>query len=394
MQLPQSIDIFCRVIDNFGDAGVTWRLSQRFLALGVLRVRLVIDRPEVLALLVPELDHQKAAASRAQALGVEVCGWEAFERTAEKDLRPAGLVLETFGCRLPESYERAMAREWEARTASGLPVEGSGRLYMNLDYLSAESWIEACHNVWGLHPTLPIRKLWFFPGFTDRTGGVTIEDDYEERRLAFEKEKPAFLRSLGCDPEIPRLFLFAYPENALEALVRGLRALRTPLTVLAAPGGAGDAVQNMLDGNEFIRVVRPGFFPQRDFDRLLWASDALIVRGEDSFLRAQLAARPLFWATYATEDRAHVVKMKAWLARTAPLMPESVRALHERANLAWLEGDLPEDLFVRWWKARPELEEGFARWKAGLMRRGDLARHILERASAAQGRREKPEPAP
>ena len=57
------------------------------------------------------------------------------------------------------------------------------------------------------------------------------------------------------------------------------------------------------------------FVPQSEFDALLWASDLNFVRGEDSFVRAQWAAKPLVWHIYPQDDNAHHVKLDAFLDR-------------------------------------------------------------------------------
>jgi hypothetical protein len=41
---------------------------------------------------------------------------------------------------------------------------------------------------------------------------------------------------------------------------------------------------------------------QDSYDRLLWESDLNFVRGEDSCLRAQFAARPMVWQAYVQEE--------------------------------------------------------------------------------------------
>ncbi|WP_408646505.1 elongation factor P maturation arginine rhamnosyltransferase EarP [Sutterella megalosphaeroides] len=403
--------MWCRVIDNFGDAGVTWRLARRLRDLG-LAVRLVVDRPDVLAKLVPELDPDQA---ESVVRGIAVARWDdraacAAEVLAELEI-PAGkaheeseehasegafarsasdLTIEAFGCRLPEAVEALLARSREERVARGLPAEGSGFLYMNLDYLSAEDWVEACHDVWGLHPNLPLRKLWYFPGFTARTGGLLIEDNLREDTEDFAHRRDDILRALGAKPERPALFLFAYPVNALARLADGIAASAAvePLTVLAAPGAAGDEIERLLQGRAGVDVCRTPFVPQEAFDDLLRASDAVVIRGEDSFVRAQLAGKSLLWATYPTEDNAHLIKMDAWLARVVPALaetdPESARIL-ETANREWLSGELEPETFAAWWRSRGAIERGMARWRDRLFAHGDLARRIVERAERVEG---------
>ncbi len=55
------------------------------------------------------------------------------------------------------------------------------------------------------------------------------------------------------------------------------------------------------------------FLAQDDYDRLLWACDVSFVRGEDSFVRAQWAARPFVWHIYPQAENAHRRKLDAFL---------------------------------------------------------------------------------
>lgn len=299
---PHGAFIFCRVIDNFGDAGVTWRLAKRLRDLG-FPTTLVIDSLETLGKLVPALDPQKPLST---VNAIRIVDWDFYEEALTKQSEPAllaplpDLVLETFGCRLPEVVEKAMCDDLK-------------RLYMNLDYLSAEEWVEGSHNIWGLHPSLPIKKLWFFPGFTDKTGGLLIEDDLEERRQAFDKE--AFLTELGAKKDRKTIYFFAYPVNAISQLAAGFREAGEDFNLILAPGAASDKLEAELKDAANVHLIHAPFVAQEDFDRFMWAADAVIIRGEDSFVRAQLAGTPLLWAIYPTEDKAHEIKLDAWLAR-------------------------------------------------------------------------------
>lgn len=369
-----SCDLFCRVIDNFGDAGVCWRLARRLLALGVGRIRFITDHPEVLALLAPD------AAEFA-----ELCVWDELEkRAAEPDFEPAELVIETFGCRLPDAYDEALAKKRAQAHALGRRPP----FYFNLDYLSAEDWVEESHDVLGLHPRLDLPKLWFFPGFTARTGGLVIEDDYEEKRRAGLARRGEFLASLGLEAGRFTTFVFCYPTNALEVLAAGLTLTERPRNVLLAPGAAGDAVEQRLraldpEGRR-VRAVRTPFLPQTEFDELLWSSDAVVIRGEDSFVRAQLSGVPLLWSTYPTEDHAHRVKLDAWLGRFTKRFadPELARRYRRTAD-DWLEGTLAPEAFSAFLEDAPLWRPAFESWRRELLHNGDLGRRMLERA--AQG---------
>ena len=370
VKAPHGAVIFCRVIDNFGDAGVTWRLAKRLRDLG-FPTALIIDSLETLGKLVHDLDPTKPVST---VRGITVADWDTFEAEAKAgDLSAISgawpdLVLETFGCRLPEVVEQGLC-------------DGKKRLYMNLDYLSAEEWVEGSHMIWGLHPTLPIKKLWFFPGFTDKTGGVLIEDGLEEARLAFDRG--AFLAKAGALPGRRTLYFFAYPVNAVDQLAAGLLAADEPLNLILAPGAASDMLEERLAarlaGSDRIHLVRAPFVPQEDFDNWLRAADGVIIRGEDSFVRAQLAAVPLLWATYPTEDKAHEIKLDAWLDRFESVFrpeEEAARIAFDAAAKHWVRGTLTPEDFTGWLASLPVQRLAAARWQQSLLARGDLARHI------------------
>lgn len=368
-------DIFCRVIDNFGDAGVCWRLARRLLALGVGAVRFITDNPKVLTLLAPE----------AKAM-MTVCAWDDFEKSAlEATFVPAELVLETFGCRLPESYEQALAK----KRAEALTQKRRPPFYFNLDYLSAEDWVEDSHNIVGLHPTLDLPKVWFFPGFTAKTGGVIIEEGYLDAQATFlTSARKAYLEALGADPARKTLFVFCYPVNALEKLVEGIVRSGNSWNVLLAPGAAGDTIEAALKAKvasdsalaEKLLLIRTPFVPQTAFDQLLWSCDVAVIRGEDSFVRAQLAALPLLWSTYPTEDHAHRIKLDAWLARFTPTCG-ALGAQYTTWSDGWLEGTITPEEMAEFLDRAVELKPSFAAWRQALFAHGDLATAMLNRAA-------------
>ena len=95
-------DIFCRVVDNFGDVGVSWRLARQVAREHQKDVRLWLDDLTVLAKLRPEID---AGRERQELEGVQV----AHLREPYEGNDVADVVIETFGCDPPEAYVHAMA---------------------------------------------------------------------------------------------------------------------------------------------------------------------------------------------------------------------------------------------------------------------------------------------
>ena len=328
-------DIFCRVVDNFGDVGVSWRLARILAREHGKRVRLWLDDPGVLARLRPEVD----ASAESQLLeGVEVRSMrEAF---APDDV--ADVVVETFGCDPPEAYVLAMAaREPRPR-------------WINLEYLSAEEWVEGSHTLPSPHPRLPLTKHYFFPGFTRRTGGLLREADVIARREAFQEEpgaQAAFWSSLvGAVPPggALKVSLFTYDAAPVAPLVEACAELEMPVWIVAPAGFAAQALEACGEHRDAERCgdveafVVP-FLPQDRYDELLWACDVNFVRGEDSFVRAQWAARPFVWHIYPQTEGAHRVKLTAFLARyTEGLDPGPASAV-TRLWEAWNRGaDGPE----------------------------------------------------
>ena len=94
-------DIFCRVVDNFGDIGVTWRLARQLAKEFAVDVRLVVDDLASFQKLAPEINLQR---NEQQVSGVVIIKWR-----DNMPLEPAQCVIEAFQCELPPQYLNAMA---------------------------------------------------------------------------------------------------------------------------------------------------------------------------------------------------------------------------------------------------------------------------------------------
>ena len=304
------IDIFCAVIDNFGDAGVCWRLARQLANEHGCVVRLWLDRPEVLAALVPAMRLNEDGRS---VEGVWIGNWR--DGAA---VEPADVVIEAFACNPPDSYIARMA----ARERP--PV------WINLEYLSAEDWVEGSHLLPSKHPRLGLLKHFYFPGFTARTGGLLKEVGLDPARQAFEADSEAqrgFWHDCGVPEPQPgalRVSLFAYENAALPDLLetwgQGTQPvycavpLGRSLPAIAAWSGA-DLQAGSVVTRGSLQLVVLSFLSQPHYDRLLWACDLNFVRGEDSFVRAQWAQRPFVWHIYQQEEDAHQIKLDAFLTR-------------------------------------------------------------------------------
>ncbi len=365
-------DIFCQVIDNFGDIGVCWRLARQLRSERQLRVRLWVDELETFRALLPEVDSGR---SIQELHGVEIRRWE----TPFVSPLPASVVLETFACRIPEAFVAAMAQQ------------APPPIWINLDYLSAEAWVAGCHTLPSPHPRLPLNKFFFFPGFSRATGGLLRERDLQARRQQFTadaEQQRRFWHQAGGAPRAGSLLisLFAYENPAIGKLLPLWQAAGTPVCCLVPlsrplpaieryagrPLKAGDVVRR---GALEIRILP--FLEQDAYDRLLWLCDLNFVRGEDSFLRAQWAARPMVWQIYPQQEAAHLVKLDAFLALYCRELPAaSAAGVHEFWH-AWNRG--PVDA-VRWQNfaaCLPTLREHARNWQEALAEEEDLSTRLL-----------------
>jgi len=351
-------DIFCAVVDNYGDIGVCWRLARQLANEQGVDVRLWVDDLRSFGKLCPELD---ASLSEQRCRGVNVRHWPATFPAVE----PADLVLEAFACNLPQSYVEAMA----AREVK--PV------WLNLEYLSAEDWVEGCHKLPSPHPTLPLTKYFFFPGFTGKTGGLLLEHDLLARRDAFQADAGAqqrYWRNLGVPERMAgevRISLFSYENEAMEGLLRCWEQGEQSVTCLLPEGRSLPQVANYFGqqagkaGDVWqrgqLRAHVLPFVEQERYDELLWACDVNFVRGEDSCVRAQWAAKPFIWHIYPQHDGVHLAKLEALRVRyTAGLTAEAAQGVRD----LWLV-----------WNGGPDIAGAWAHFVA---QQGELTRHGAE----------------
>ena len=331
--------IFCRVIDNFGDLGVCWRLACDLAQRGQT-VQLWLDDTSALAWMAPE-----------GCPGVHVIAWtHPLTAQAAELQRATDVMVEAFGCDIDPEFIASQAFSCRARSLhnSKKPLQP---VWINLEYLSAESYVERCHALPSLQsrgPAAGWTKWFFYPGFTTQTGGLLREENLIHRQAQFDVT--AWLSAQGL-PTIgeKRASLFCYEPAALPDLLaqmdqHGLQG--EPVRLLVAAGRTEKAVQTALK-TAFKHQI--GFKPahclpgllsisylplltQNQFDHLLWTCDLNFVRGEDSLVRALWAGQPWVWHIYPQSDGAHHTKLQALLLRLGA--PACLQAFHH----AWNDG--------------------------------------------------------
>lgn len=321
---PLQWDLFCQVIDNYGDIGVCWRLAAQLARRGQA-VRLWVDDASALAWMAP-----------GGYPGVQLRDWHA--PAPGRDEPAADVVVEAFGCTIPDA--------WLAGTVQRAEASGRRPVWINLEYLSAEAYVERHHRLSSLvaaGPAAGWTRWFFYPGFTPATGGLLREPDLMERLHAFDAAGWRLRHAPPDDGGRARRWtsLFCYEPPALPAFLAQCRL--EPSHLLVTPGRATQAVQSALahseeekgghrtiENDRLLSISYLAPCTQSAFDHLLWACDFNAVRGEDSLVRALWAGRPFVWHIYPQDDDAHHPKLQAFLDWMDA--PASLRQFHAAWN--------------------------------------------------------------
>lgn len=313
--------VFVRVIDNYGDAGVGWRLSCLLAEYMHMHVRLWIDDTDALNKLVP-------APEKQARITIEAWQGDAMMQQQLSAAADPVLVIETFGCELPpQVLERMRQRR---------------PLWLNWEYLTAEDWAVGLHAMSSLQPN-GLEKYFWFMGIDADSGGLLREPDYLAEREKFRQQpklQQAFRQEYGLPLQhTGQLWLvFAYTSGQWAQWMAMWQQADTPVTLWLAGGQvieslraakliAPEELQQEGDICELgnVTLVRIPFVPQAAFDRLLWLADAAIVRGEDSFVRALWAGLPFFWHIYRQDDDVHLQKLHSFWFKAMQGWPAELR---------------------------------------------------------------------
>ena len=342
-------DLFCRVIDNFGDIGVCWRLACDLASRGE-RVRLRTNDSSALAWMAPQGQPQVELRDWGEAIEAQDCG---------------DVVIEAFGCELPGNFVRRMA------------LRRPRPVWINLEHLSAQGYARRSHGLPSPQlagPGAGLRKWFFFPGFVPGTGGLIREPGLAARQHDFDA--PVWLAAKGLQRHRGErlVSLFCYDASAVAPLLDTLAT--APTLLLASTGSATRQVTDALGPSlqcGALRAVSLPLLAQSDFDSLLWSCDLNFVRGEDSWVRAQWAGQPFVWQAYRQTEGAQQAKLAAflelYLAGAGAHFSSTLRRLYEGWN-----GRPAERLLL---PALAEWRAHTGRWRHALQCAPDLTTQIL-----------------
>lgn len=359
-------DIFCKIVDNFGDIGVCWRLAKQLQTEYGLDIRFFVDKPNAAKQILTGIDVNKNVQ---QYQGVTIVHWHddtCFDNAAD-------IVLETFACGLPDAYLAKMDAE---------------TIWVNVDYLSAESWVADFHAHHGKHQETHLTRYFYFPGFNANTGGLLREQELIKRRDAFQQSQAlqqAFWQSLGvknASNEI-KISLFSYANAPIEGLIHGLINGEQRVNLFLP---LNDCLPQRLLGQQQLAIgdclIRGNlklhllpFLSQDDYDQLLWACDINFVRGEDSWVRALWAGRPFVWQPYWQTEQTHLVKLNAFLETfyANHTLRKTIAELHQ----AWAEGSFSTEAWQLYFANLADIKALTERQSHVLIQQASLATKLV-----------------
>lgn len=376
-------DIFCKVIDNYGDIGVSWRLATQLAKEYRVSIRLWIDQPKILAHIcshyLPHHPNQTIAIKNSNST-IKVCVWPDNNQKIDQ---VADFVIAMFGCTLPITYLDAMR--------SNPPIR-----WYNLEYLSAETWVDNYHGMDSIKPNIPLTQRFFIPGFSEKSGGLLREKDLLARRdnwQAHPQNSQALFKKLDLPTEsTPMLYasVFCYHTPALMSLLQTWVHHKTPITAFV-PLASAKNIEALLDqpikASLFLRKgsltlkILP-FIDQEDFTHLLWSCDLNIVRGEDSFVSALWAAKPFIWHIYPQRDAAHLVKLNAFLERYSADFDKKTANIWQSMQRNFNYHRLVGKLWPIFWSYQKTYCQHAKKWSYAQQKLDDLATKLINDAQS------------
>ncbi len=315
-----SVDLFCSVIDNYGDIGVCYRLA-RELSRNHKFVSLYVDDLQALRTIEPSFPLNATKYQLSPSIIIKY-----WSKVCE-DYTPADVIIECFACNLDESYIKKMT---------------SRTLWINLEYLSAESWIEGCHKLPSFQNN-GVNKYFFFPGFTNKTGGLNFEENFPLITYDYARHKVQELLQLPVS-SIDRFTvqIFSYETPQLFPLLSAI-LIHHPDTLFLLPEGRSTKylLETRASDTKKLQAMYPNalwhVFPmqqQEAYSYIIKACDLNVVRGEDSITQAVINGRPFLWHIYQQKDNIHLDKLRAFTELLTQNTTPKLRSIIEQAFLA------------------------------------------------------------
>ena len=293
-----NIDLFCNVVDNYGDIGVCFRLARELTNKHETIVNLYVNDLETFHKICKEIDP--TLKNQVLYKNLIVHKWIDNDPT----YTPSDVVIEAFGCNIHEEYINKLTPK---------------NIWINLEYLSAESWTADFHKQRSLQKN-NLRKYFFLPGFTDKTGGLNYEENFIN--ITAQEAREFILEKFKINDDFKTAFIslvFCYENEKLVPLLQSIRNQHKKVIFLLPDSISTTFLEEnglLYKISNFHKSIWIKFkmIDQEEFNYILKGVDFNIVRGEDTITQAIMTGKPFIWQIYKQDENAHVDKLKAFLS--------------------------------------------------------------------------------
>lgn len=361
------ITVLCKVVDNFGDIGVVWRLccqlSNQIKKENLTsKINLIVDDLASFNKICNSVDSNK---SFQIVENINIFNWNdeklCYDEFSKNDGENLSVILEVFQCGRPSWMEKILFEEKLNRTVQIIMI----------DYLTAEKYAEDFHCLQSLTRSSKVQKVNFMPGFTNKTGGLIIDSEWEQL----------------CDYKNNKTLLcFTYDRN-WDALANACKKSNYIEKVLIAPGKGYDSLKKSFYSNFIkdsnLKIEELSFMNQNEWDKMLKNCGVLFIRGEESMSRACLSGIPFVWHAYPQSDEYQLIKVRALLERMSVHFSVEDFKIIEKV---WIlinsaESEVEQEVFEKaildFFDNAEKLVYGFREFALDLRKNGDLCSNLM-----------------
>ena len=362
-----NIAVLCKVVDNFGDIGVVWRLccqlSNQIKKENLTsKINLIVDDLVSFNKICNSVDANK---SFQIVDNINIFNWNdeklCYDEFSKNDGENLSVILEVFQCGRPSWMEKILFEDKLNRTVQIIMI----------DYLTAEKYAEDFHCLQSLTRSSKVQKVNFMPGFTNKTGGLIIDSEWEQL----------------CDYKNNKTLLcFTYDRN-WDALANACKKSNYIEKVLIAPGKGFNSLIKSFYSNFIkdsnLKIEELSFMNQNEWDKMLKNCGVLFIRGEESMSRACLSGIPFVWHAYPQSDEYQLIKVRALLERMSVHFKcedfkiiEKVWILINSAE-SEVEQEEFEKAILDFFDNAEKLVYGFREFALDLRKNGDLCSNLM-----------------
>ena len=361
------ITVLCKVVDNFGDIGVVWRLccqlSNQIKKENLTsKINLIVDDLASFNKICNSVDFSKSFQVIDE---INIYNWNdeklCYDEFSKNDGENLSVILEVFQCGRPAWMEKILFEDKLNRTVQIIMI----------DYLTAEKYAEDFHCLQSLTRSSKVQKVNFMPGFTNKTGGLIIDSEWEH----------------FCDYQNNKTLLcFTYDRN-WDALANACKKSNYIEKVLIAPGKGFDSLKKSFSSNFIkdsnLKIEELSFMNQNEWDKMLKNCGVLFIRGEESMSRACLSGIPFVWHAYPQSNEYQLIKVRALLERMSNHFEVEDFKIIEKV---WIlinsaESEVEQEEFEKaildFFNNVEKLVYGFREFALDLRKNGDLCSNLM-----------------